>query len=176
VLQGWGALHYEIRQSKVWLDSVIIDSAYECKTFAYPFHEHDLREMIALRDSVGYIAARDGGKWRDRPFGGNEGNDIWDTLNLYEVPLEAWGSRLCGSYNSFTEEHTRDTIRAYIARWKENNTWANFYTHGTTGQSSCDTLHLKWILDELQQDGDVWVETFGTIVEYVRNTHYTEDG
>ncbi len=165
-------LLYEVCDSKQWLDSVITDPLYECKTFAYPCDEHDLREMIVVRDSAGYIAARNGGRSRERPWGCKGAGLTWDTVSLYEMPLKLGVAFMCGN-NLYTEEQTRETTREYIAEWKTNNLWAISCTHNTNG---VDTLHLSWILDEIRKDGDVWIETFGKIAEYVRQTHHTDDG
>lgn len=162
-------LIYETRGSKQYFDSVITDPTYECKTFAYPGDGHDEREMIVLRDSCGYIAARNGNPGQI-PWA-SEGSYVWDKVTLYDIPTpvraNTWGN------NSLTEAEMRDTVRALIADWKSKNAWIVTCVHNTL---DIDTLHLSWMLDELQKDGDVWVETFGTIAEYVRATHHTDDG
>jgi len=172
-------LLYETIHSKELLTQMIrmVDSTYKCVSFAYPYHSHELRTMIVLRDSAGYLSARDGSKNRPKPWGGKDGRSNWDTVTLYEVPIDAILIEIVGPNNSFPEETTRVRIRAKIQEWKTNHVWANFYSHVFNDTwEPLDTLHLRWILDEITRDGDIWVAPFGVIAEYVRKTHFCVDG
>lgn len=173
-------LLWETRHSKEVLEQEIraVDPTYNCLSFAYPYHSHELRTMIVLRDSASYIAARDGYKGGyPKPWAGRDGRSTWDTVTLYEVPTDAVLRNIVGPNNSFPEDTTRAIIRAKIQEWKENHTWANFYSHRyNCTWEPLDTTHLRWILDEIQNDGDVWVAPFGVVAEYVRQTHFCYDG
>jgi hypothetical protein len=170
------SLVWELRRSEEWLDSVITDPEYSCRTLAYPTHLHDIREMTVVRDSSSYVAARDGGKWGERPNGCNPCKTRWDSVTLYEVPIAEIIRNIVGDSSSFTEQETRQAIQDCIAEWKADNLWANIYSHRTFGPDGCDSTHMRWILEELQADGDVWVAPFGEVADYVRETHWSPDG
>jgi hypothetical protein len=170
------SLLFELRESAASLVSMIEDTEYVCRTFTYPEHLHDVREMCYLRDSTSYIASRDGGKWGNRPVGCNPCQSRWSCVTLYEVPLAEIMCNLVGDSCSATEEETRQAVRSCLELWKGDQMWANIYCHKTYGAHSCDTLHMRWILEEIIADGDVWVATFGEVAEYVRETHWSRDG
>jgi hypothetical protein len=176
---SFDTLMYEVLESKSILEDSIREhnSNYQCRSFAYPYHSHDIRTMIVLRDSAGYIVARDGPRFNPDPWGGSEGRSTWDTVTLYNIPLYTDFDRINGPDNSFSEDSTRAIIRSMIQTWKENHVWANLYAHKFNDQwEPLDTTHLRWILEEIAEDGEVWVAPFSEVAKFVRRTHLTYDG
>lgn len=160
----------EIKNSKSQLESFIVD---QCNSFAYPFDAHDYITRIIVKDSAKYLGARNGTPSAfTPPFGTPTNVPNWDSIYLYEISIGTSAYLLCGN-NTFTEQQTRDSVRKLISEWKKRNSWIISCHHTMAG---IDTTHLRWVLEEIRADGDVWVETFGHIVEYIRATHYTNDG
>lgn len=152
-------LEGEVVGCKADLESMIGDSTYVCRTFSYPFHVHDQREMNAVM-AAGYIAARDG-YYGTRPSGSPADIDSPNRVDLYEKPetYTAWT-------NQSSEADTRLLVRDFIATLKANRDWGHARTAHTT--SDWDSAHVAWMLDEMQADGGVWVAPFGTVGAYAR--------
>jgi hypothetical protein len=65
--------------------------------------------------------------------------------------------------NRFTEEETREAVRSRLPDWKQYHRWVNVFAHTL---SDCDTAHMRWILEELQADGQIWIAPFGEVAQY----------
>jgi len=149
----------EVAGCKAELESLITDTTFACETFSYPFHMHDQREMKAVM-AAGYIGARDG-YYGFRPSGSPVDVDVVNRVDLYEKPqtLVTWS-------NGSSETGTRTLVQSYIASIKTDGDWG----HPRTAHflSDLDSLHLTWMFDELENDGGVWVATFGEVAAYAR--------
>ncbi|MBM3321211.1 MAG: polysaccharide deacetylase family protein [Candidatus Eisenbacteria bacterium] len=155
----------ELVSSKDHLEAVIADSTYRCRSFAYPRHAHDQREMNAVMET-GYLGARNG-----TPFGTYPGYcpvsySTLDRVSLYQTPM-TWGQ----PPNDSSEAWSRERIRQRIAAWKRDGEWAILYVAHTL--ADWDSAHVDWVLDEIVADGQVWVAPFGEVAEYVRRFHVT---
>ena len=150
---------YEILQSKIDLETIIEDDDYKCLTFAYPCHAYSERVIKYLKNA-GYLAARDG----TRPY-----SSSWGKVypNLYTISLKGIIRNIVGPYNSFNEEEIRQKVRSLIETAKEQNMWINIYTHKLEGKNSCNEEHMRYIIDEINQDGDVWIDTFANVTKFI---------
>jgi peptidoglycan/xylan/chitin deacetylase (PgdA/CDA1 family) len=156
----------ELVSSAIALEGFIQDPLYVVRTLAYPQHNHDLHVM-AVAESVGYAAARDGGHnvlgypWYSL------GSNTWSSTSLYEVPLTVVYQYLVGDGNSYTETLTRAKVDTLLGLTYSKNVWINVYAHGL---NEVDKDHMKWIIDEMQQ-GDVWIDNFGAVSDFYRVGH-----
>ncbi|MBN1826550.1 MAG: polysaccharide deacetylase family protein [Candidatus Eisenbacteria bacterium] len=157
------ALRSQIEDSKAFYEGVICDTAYRCRTLAYPYFAHDQREMNALMEG-GYLGARDG-NIGFYPGGPPVDPSRLGGISVYQAPL-AWGR----PNNDMDEDSTRAKVRTRIASWKRDGEWANWFCHTL---EELDSVHVDWILDEIVADGGVWVAPFGEVAEYVRRYHVT---
>jgi Predicted xylanase/chitin deacetylase len=158
----------ELVLSATALETFISDPNYRCRTFAYPLHEHNPREM-ALASLVGYTAARDGGQddsltW---PYV-SEGKATWSKTDLFELPLAVTVDILVGPPDNF---FSRDTViarvQALLAAYEPDSNWINIYAHNL---QDIDSTRLGWVIDEVRQ-GDVWIDNVVTIADYYREMH-----
>jgi len=151
----------EIAQSKIDLENIIMDNQYKCLTFAYPYHAHSERAIEYLKD-CGYIASRNGmstvySSTFDKAY-----------FYIYTIPLSEIIRNIVGNDNTFSEEETRQNVRSLLEMAKEKEMWINIYTHHLDGDNSCDEDHMRYILDEIAKDGDVWIDTFVNVSKYVK--------
>ena len=180
--QGIGddSLQIEVLTSKEWLESL---TGKEVRCFAYPSHDHDRRTMGAVEIS-GHIIARSGVPSGIEPWSvfllGHQSSPAWQTTweaaSLYEMPLTI----LCSDLQS----KDISDIEAWVLHednlptWKASKTWVQMYTHTTpedsliTSTATLDADHLWEFLRVIDNDGEVWINSMGTIAEYYRNYHY----
>ena len=158
------------------------------KTWAYPQHRHDRYTMWALRDR-GIIHARNG-TIGSAPTGssllGTDATDVtiiqsWDTWCPWEGMLQvgAASGDFIGKDSTDLTAWLYDTANeasppqlfgygSLMEAWKDNKTWVHFYFHNTTELPTAD---LETLIDILQADSDIWLETAGTIAEYAHSRH-----
>jgi peptidoglycan/xylan/chitin deacetylase (PgdA/CDA1 family) len=169
------SVRIEFQAAKEYFEQIITDPAYECVTFAYPVSCHTQREMNLLME-YGYIAARNGGKDASDPpcpqccSLGPCCSWCRTWAYSYHVPFFEVPNRSPeAAPNDSAQTYTRLRTRERIARWKVNGgQWANWFRHTL---EQMDSLHLYWTLDEIVNDGDVWIAPFGEVAEYVRQFH-----
>jgi len=148
------------------LESFIQNSGYRCRTIGYPDHAHDLHVM-AVAESLGFTAARDGGGSSAGYPNFSQGGATWSATSLFEPPVTVVDSYLVGSNNSYTEAQTRAQVQALLAITLPQNLWINIYAHTL---NDIDVPHMTWILDELGK-GDVWIDNFGKVADFYRTGH-----
>jgi len=146
----------ETAGAKLEIESVIGRPDYRCRSFAYPYHAYDEREMAACA-RAGFLGTRNGPNVRRGP-------DDLANVNLYEKEVIS-----CGSPNSMSETETRAWIRDLIDEWKQEELWA--VLRAFHDFADIDSAHLAWTLDEMLLDGGIWVASFGDVAEYVRDYH-----
>jgi peptidoglycan/xylan/chitin deacetylase (PgdA/CDA1 family) len=148
---------YEMKTCRDTLETMIHASDYHCRTFAYPFHAHDERVMTTAARF--YTAARDGGLDARGYPDFARGSATWDNTSLFEVPLAVPMADLT-NLNKFTEMRTRIGIRNRLSEFRKHRRWVVVNTHHF---SDCDSLHMRWILEEIQAAGDAWIAPFGEV-------------
>jgi hypothetical protein len=145
----------------------IIGGDYRCRTIGYPEHAHDLHVM-AVVDSLGFTAARDGGSSSQGYPNFSLGKSTWAETSLFELPLTVVSAYLVGTGNSYTEEQTRAQVQALLSGTiSSQHYWVNVYAHTL---ADIDAQHMAWIVDELQKS-DAWIANFETIADYYRHGH-----
>ena len=144
------------------LRHLLNDDDQVARVFAYPYHEHDQRVMDAAAQY--YLAARDGGISSAGWPRFSRGVASWDSVSVYEVPIEVTIASLV-EHNKLTEEETRARVRRCLPGWEEKHLSAVLMAHKS---ADCDPQHLDWILDELQTDGGIWIAGFGEVAAYYR--------
>lgn len=152
---------YEMRGCRDTLEAMLDAHDYRCLTFAYPYHAHDKRVMATAARF--YTAARDGG---NDPRGYPDfslGSATWENTSLYEVPVAVTIAGLTNQ-NGFTETQTRMGIRERLAEFREHERWVVVMAHQL---SDCDSLHMRWILEEMQAAG-AWIAPFGEVAACYR--------
>jgi hypothetical protein len=145
-------------QNALETDLRAINPNYVCNTLGYPNHGHTQWAMSTLND-LGYLGVRSGGVglqpfysqgWYRVPF-----------TTTYEVPI---------SYprpdNGWTEAQTRTTFQGRIATWKQNHEWTVLMSHN---QSETDVQHLEWTIDTIAADPQVWIASFGEVMQYLQD-------
>lgn len=153
-------LTFELQACRDTLTRIVMAGDYTCRSYAYPYHDHDARVMEATARF--YSAARDGGLSSAPGPGFSRGIAGWDSVSLFEVPLPVTIGSLVNK-NQFTAEETQTTIQNMLPGWTEHHRWVNVYAHVL---SDCDTTHMGYILDAVLQDGRVWVAPFGEVAAY----------
>ncbi|MFH1681614.1 MAG: polysaccharide deacetylase family protein [Candidatus Eisenbacteria bacterium] len=159
------AMMNELTTSRDYLETVITDSSYRCRSFAYPRHAHDQREMNAVMET-GFLGARNGTPVGTYPGYCPVSYSYLNQVSLYQAPM-TWGQ----PPNDSSEAWSRARIRERIDTWKRDREWAMLYLAHTL--ADWDSAHVDWVLDEIVADGNVWVAPFGEIAEYVRQFHVT---
>ena len=144
---------------------------YRCRSFAYPYHLHNPREM-ALASLVGYTAARNGGQndnytW---PFV-SEGEATWSNTDLFEVFCgvePGFFMRSAPGSTLYSMSETIARVDTLMLGYGPDSSWINVSAHYL---SDIDSMHLGWVLDELKRRGDVWIANFSTVADYYRQEH-----
>lgn len=157
-------LERELAGCQTALERGIARPDYACMVFAYPFHDHNGRVIAETRRF--YTAARDGGLSSQGWPGFSRSSPIWGDIDLYDVPNSITAAALVMG-NAMSEEETRSGVRGHLEAWKNRHFWVNLYAHGL---NDIDGEHLGWILDELIEDGGVWIAPFGEVARYYRET------
>jgi peptidoglycan/xylan/chitin deacetylase (PgdA/CDA1 family) len=152
---------YEMKVCRDTLEALIDARDYRCRTFAYPYQAHDERVMATAARF--YTAARDGGNDARGYPDFARGSATWDNTSLYEVPVTATMAELTNK-NRYTEMRTRIGIRNRLADFRKHRRWVIVTVHHL---SDCDSLHMRWILEEIQAAGG-WIAPFGEIAACYR--------
>lgn len=157
----------ELQGSAADLENVI-GGGYHCRTVSYPAHAHD-PHLMAIVDSLGFTAARDGGKNPEGYPNFSEGEATWPNTSLFEVPVIVRPVYFVGTDNANTEEETRSQVQRLLTldAVASENAWVNVFAHSL---DDIDAEHMGWILDELAQS-DVWIGNFAEIADYYRVEH-----
>ena len=58
-----------------------------------------------------------------------------------------------------------------LQMWKDKCFWGQVYSHANGGAGNVSNQQLRWFLDELIADGDVWISDMQTIAEYAHQHH-----
>lgn len=156
-------LQFQVTECKTALEDWITDADYVCRTFAYPFHMHDQREMDAVM-GAGYVAARNGFYNSARPWavpGPIDQVNVLRHVNTFEKPIT------CASWNdAMDEQQTRNGIRMCLEILKSGRSWGVPYIAHTL--ADYDSIHTVWLIEELLADPDIWFTTFDSIASYSR--------
>ena len=139
-------LRLELSQSQALINLNIPTQA--CLTFAYPYD--DWNDFVKAITSEYYIAARacenpDGFSYY--PGG------TYRAIDLYAI----------GSFG--LPDYTIDQMKSYLDSAGQTNAWICVYMHSLTDPAI--VTKVSQYMDELLKR-DIWVETFGTIVRYIR--------
>ncbi|MFN8178641.1 MAG: polysaccharide deacetylase family protein [bacterium] len=145
-------------QNALETDLRAIDPTYVCNTLGYPNHGHTQWAMSTL-NQLGYLGARSGGTGL-QPFY-SQGSYKVGFTTTYEVPI---------SYprpnNAWTEAQTRTTFQGRIATWKQNHEWTVLMSHNS---AETDPQHLEWTIDTIAADPQVWIASFGEVMQYLQD-------
>jgi len=148
------------------LEATLQDPNYHCRTIGYPDHAHDLHVM-AVAESLGFTAARDGGSSSQGYPNFSLGKATWTETSLFELPLTVVSSFLVGDGNTYSQATTRARVDSLIALTAPKNAWINIYAHTL---DDIDAAHMTWILDQLGKH-DVWIANVETVADFYRAGH-----
>ena len=141
-------LRWELKESQRIINLDVPSDS--CVSFAYPYGESN--ETIRAITSEYYIAGRGIGSPEGGYLNYYEDGPSWKTLNFFNV----------GSYGISEGQTTIADIDSYLNLAVQRHAWYCMYFHQIT-----DTNFFTQILNQLLTK-DVWIDTFGSIVRYMR--------
>jgi peptidoglycan/xylan/chitin deacetylase (PgdA/CDA1 family) len=140
------ALDDELAGSRAELEDAL---GAPCPSFAYPYAEYDAR-VVAATQRV-YASARGG--WRP------PAEAEWGDIPLFAAPATLG----VHYFQQFPEAEVRRRVRGTVAQYKANRWWG---ISGVHTLKDIDADHLRWVMEEIVADPDVWVASFGQVMAF----------